>query len=87
MTDWRDYHSGQQVDALAKLLALSHHVTVGGLTPITVVWFHLISVQNTAIGFNVKGRQEKVTDEWVGCCSGNKHTSERVICILVGGLE
>ena len=51
MTDWTDYHSGQQVDALTKLVALTHHVAIGGSTQITVVWFDLISVQNTAIGF------------------------------------
>ena len=51
MADWTDHHYGQQVDALAKLVALMRHVTVGDLTPITVLWFDLISVQSTAIGF------------------------------------
>ena len=51
MADWTDYHYGQQVDALAKLVALRQRVTVGDLTPITVLWFDFISVQKTAIGF------------------------------------
>ena len=39
---WSDYHSGQQVDVLAK---------VGGSIPITVLWLDIISIQNTAMGF------------------------------------
>ena len=59
MTDWSDYHSGQKVDALAKLEALRQHVRVGGSIPITVLRLDL-STQHWD-GLPVKSRQEKVT--------------------------
>ena len=46
MADWSDYYSGQQVDSLARCVALRHHdVRVGGSIPglgsfntVTMIW-------------------------------------------------